>query len=107
MGDSKISRLPKLPSIFSFPFFFNPVWVLCLLVEVFRFRPDRLLVRDLPLAPLAVLVGRLTSIQVIADLAGPYPDSLRSQWRFQPMSAFDRIVRNPTLADHMERFVLR
>jgi len=30
-GGLEISRLPTLPSILSFPFFFNPVWVLCLL----------------------------------------------------------------------------
>jgi glycosyltransferase involved in cell wall biosynthesis len=64
-------------------------------------------VRDLPLAPLAVAVGRLIRIPVIADLAEPYPDSLRSLWRFQRMSVLDRVVRNPALADRVERFVVR
>ena len=102
-----VVRLPGLPDPLSFPFFLNPVWVTCLLREVRQFRPDRLLVRDLPLAPLAVAVGRLTGVPVIADLAEPYPDSLRSQWRFQRMSVFDRITRNPVLADCVERFVLQ
>jgi glycosyltransferase involved in cell wall biosynthesis len=106
-GGLEVRRLPRLPSVLSFPFFLNPVWILCLLLEVLRFRPHRLLVRDLPLSPLVVSIGRLTGIPVIADLAEPYPDSLRSQWRFQPMSAPSRLVRNPALADYVERFVVR
>ena len=102
-GGLEICRLPSLPSSLSFPFFLNPIWVLCLLLEVLRFRPQRLLVRDLPLAPLVVSVGRLIGVPVIADLAEPYPDSLRSQWRFQPMSRIDRLIRSPFLADQMER----
>ena len=106
-GGLEICRLPGLPSSLSFPFFLNPIWVLCLLLEVLRFRPQRLLVRDLPLAPLVVAVGRLTGVPVIADLAEPYPDSLRSQWRFQPMSRIDRLIRSPFLADQVERLVVR
>jgi glycosyltransferase involved in cell wall biosynthesis len=103
----EIRRLPGLPGLLSFPFFLNPVWAASVIREVRRFRPERLLVRDLPLAPLAVAVGRLTGIPVVADLAEPYPDSLRSQWRFQRMSWFDRVVRNPELADRVERWVVR
>src|SRR5262245_506108 len=103
----EIRRLPGLPASLSFPFFLNPIWIICLLAEVVRFRPHRLLVRDLPLSPLVVTVGRLTGIPVIADLAEPYPDSLRSQWRFQPMSRIDHLVRSPFLADQVERFVVR
>src|SRR5207244_1277274 len=55
-GGLEICRLPSVPSSLSFPFFLNPLWVLCLIVEMLRFRPQRLLVRDLSLAPLVVLV---------------------------------------------------
>jgi glycosyltransferase involved in cell wall biosynthesis len=103
----EVRRLPSLPSPLSFPFFLNPIWAVCLLLEVLRFRPHRLLVRDLPLAPLVVSAGRVMGIPVIADLAEPYPDSLRSQWRFQSMSTLDRLVRNPVLAEYVERFVVR
>ena len=103
----EIRRLPSLPTLLSFPFFLNPIWIFCLLAEIVRFRPHRLLVRDLPLSPLVVTVGRLAGIPVIADLAEPYPDSLRSQWRFEPMSGIDHLVRSPFLADQVERFVVR
>src|SRR4029453_19300682 len=47
----EIHRLPALPGLLSFPFFLNPVWAAGLIREVRRFRPERLLVRDLPLGP--------------------------------------------------------
>ena len=103
----EVYRLPRVHDALSFPFFFNPVWAACVISQVRRFRPDRLLVRDLPLAPLALAVGRLCRIPVIADLAEPYPDSLRSQRQFQPRSLVDRVVRNPFLADQVERLVVR
>src|SRR2546425_13281325 len=55
----EVCRLPGVSNALSFPFFLNPVWAMCLISQVRRFRPDRLLVRDLPLAPLALAVGRL------------------------------------------------
>lgn len=103
----EVVRLPGIPDALSFPFFLNPIWVGALIAEVARFRPHRLLVRDLPLAPLVTAVARLWGIPVIADLAEPYPDSLRSQWRFQRMSAMDHLIRNPGLADRIERLVVR
>jgi glycosyltransferase involved in cell wall biosynthesis len=102
-----VCRLPVVPDTLSFPFFLNPVWAAFLISQVRRFRPDRLLVRDLPLALLALAVGRLARIPVIADLAEPYPDSLRSQRQFEPRSTVDRVVRNPFLADQVERLVVR
>jgi glycosyltransferase involved in cell wall biosynthesis len=103
----EVRRLPGGPDPLSFPFFLNPVWAGSVLSQVHKFRPDRLLVRDLPLAPLALVAGRMFSIPVIADLAEPYPDSLRSQWQFQQRSLVDYVVRSPYLADLVERFVAR
>lgn len=103
----EVYRLPGVDDTLSFPFFLNPVWAACLIAQVRRFRPDLLLVRDLPLALLALAVGRVGRIPVIADLAEPYPDSLRSQRQFEPRSVVDRVVRNPFLADQVERLVVR
>jgi len=103
----EIVRLPALRGPLTFPFFLNPVWVLALREQLASFRPDRLVVRDLPLAPLALALGRRAGIPVIADLAEPYPDSLRSQIAFERLSLASRLVRNPRAADWVEHHVLR
>ncbi len=103
----EICRLPTRTDALSAPFCLTPIWISALFSQIARFRPHRLLVRDLPLAPLALAAGRLTGIPIIADLAEPYPASLRSQWQFERMSAVDRVVRNPYLADLAERLVVR
>jgi glycosyltransferase involved in cell wall biosynthesis len=103
----EIVRLPALPGPLSFPLFVNPVWVLALRREIARFRPDRLLVRDLPLAPLALALGGRWRIPVIADLSEPYPDSLRSRFAYERVPFLTRLVRNPRAADFVERRVVR
>lgn len=102
-----IARPPAAPGGLSFPFFLNPLWVAAVLSVLREFRPDLVLVRDLPLAPLAVWAARYARVPVIADLAEPYPDSLRTHFRFGRPTPVDLIVRNPYLADLVERYVLR
>jgi glycosyltransferase involved in cell wall biosynthesis len=103
----EIVRLWDLAGPLSFPFFASPVWALALREQLAAFRPDRLLVRDLPLAPLAIALGRHAGIPVIADLAEPYPDSLRSRLAYERLSFVSRLVRNPAAADRVERWVVR
>jgi glycosyltransferase involved in cell wall biosynthesis len=103
----EIVRLRALPGPLTFPFFLNPVWALALREQLASFAPDRLLVRDLPLAPLALALGRRAGIPVIGDFAEPYPDSLRSRRVFEDLSWISRLVRNPEAADRVERHVMR
>lgn len=103
----EIVRLPALPGPLTFPFFLSPVWALALREQIASFRPDRLVVRDLPLAPLALALGQRARIPVIADLAEPYPDSLRSRLEFERLSFLSRLARNPRAADFIERQVVR
>lgn len=106
-GGLEIVRLPHVPGLLSFPFFLSPLWLAAVNAEINSFRPDRLLVRDLPLAPLGIILGRRAGIPVVADLAEPYPDSLRSQWQFDKRGPLDLVIRNPVFADWVEKWTLR
>lgn len=103
----EIARPPAAPGALSFPFFLNPLWVATVRGVLREFRPDLILVRDLPLAPLAVWFARCAGVPVIADLAEPYPDSLRTHFKLGRPTPLDLLVRNPYLADLVERYVLR
>jgi glycosyltransferase involved in cell wall biosynthesis len=102
----EIFRTADLRSPLDFPAFFNPVWLVAAFGAARRFRPHLVLARDLPLTPLALLVARWLGVPLAADLAEPYPDSLRAHFQFQQPSLSDWVVRNPRLADLIERAVL-
>lgn len=105
-----VERLPGTTGrwrFLSFPFFFNPLWIWTVVRTTLRFKPDLVLARDLPIAPLGILAGRIAGVPVVADLAEPYPDSLRTNLKLARPSKLDYLVRNPDLAEMVERFVLR
>ena len=66
-----------------------------------------IIVRDLPLAPAAVMVGRILRIPVVLDMAECYPELIRAVWRFEPFRPENLVVRNPVAAEAVERVVLR
>jgi glycosyltransferase involved in cell wall biosynthesis len=103
----EIVRMAPWPGPLDFPFFLSPFWAHALQQQITSFRPERLIVRDLPLAPLALALGRRAGIPVIADFAEPYPDSLRSRLEFENLSFASRLVRNPRAAERVERAVVR
>ncbi len=89
-----------------FPAFFNPRWIRAITRTARRERADVILCRDLPLAIPAILAGRRVGIPVVLDLAENYPAMLRSRWAAGRMRRVDAVVRNPTLARWVERWVL-
>lgn len=109
-----IHRLPSLPrwlgpchAILGLPFFFNPVWIGAIWSTVKTIRADLILVRDIPLALTAILVGRWFNIAVLLDLAENYPAMLEDQRLYSPTSFIGRMVRHPGLARIVEKTVLK
>lgn len=103
-------RLPhggRLEPLLGAPVPLHPVWLRETLRVARAFRADRILARDLPLAPLGLLVARRTGAEAVLDFAEPYPEALRSNWQFDRLGGLDRVVRSPRLADLLERWVLR
>jgi glycosyltransferase involved in cell wall biosynthesis len=93
--------------IASLPAFINPIWVLHVYRVSRMTQPDVIIVRDLPLAPTAIWVGRLLKIPVVLDMAENYPSFLRSLQSTGAFSFADMLVRNPRLATIVERYVVR
>lgn len=110
LPEARIRRLPcppRLESLAGLPVFCNPVWVREALRAARAVRPERVLVRDLPLAPLGQWVARRARCPVIVDMAEPYPEGLRANWLYGELGGLDHLVRNPSLALAIERRVLR
>jgi glycosyltransferase involved in cell wall biosynthesis len=96
----------RLSAASMFPAFFNPRWVRAIRRTAYQVRADVILCRDLPLVVPAILVGRHLGIPVVVDMAENYVAMLRSRWEAGRMRPSDVLVRNPTLASLVERWVL-
>lgn len=110
---TKIHRigLPKwipqwLNSVVTFPVFFNPLWFFQIFRTIRRHGMQIVIVRDLPVALAAVAASRLCGVPVVLDMAECYPELLRAVWKFEPVKILNAFVRNPILADLIERITL-
>ncbi|MGH7560644.1 MAG: glycosyltransferase family 4 protein [Gemmatimonadales bacterium] len=109
----RIHRMPPsrlLPAAIdrqaSFPAFFNPRWLSLALRTFRRERVDVIVSRDLPLAPLGLIVGRLLGKPVIVDVAEHYPGLLRDLYNRHDFRLGNLLLRNPAFAALLERRTL-
>jgi glycosyltransferase involved in cell wall biosynthesis len=108
----RVRRLPgavplPLRRLLNFPAFFSPVWIWTVYRAAAKLNANLLIVRDLPLAPAAWLVGRILGIPVIMDMAENYPAMIQDTWDFGRPGRFDLLLRNPAMLRRLERWALR
>ncbi len=110
-GNLEVRRLPRGltrfdRAIMNFPAFFSPFWIHALKRTVAREGQDLILVRDLPLAPMAWWVGRSCGVPVLLDMAEDYPAMIRAAWQDFGPRPLDWLIRNPSLLARLEAWVL-
>jgi glycosyltransferase involved in cell wall biosynthesis len=113
MAEAEVHRIKpwrllgeRLDRATMFPAFFNPRWVSTVMRTARKSRAQLLMVRDLPLAPTAIWVGRRLGIPVMLDMAENYPAMMRGLWEAGVHGPMDVFVRNPRAAAAVERWVL-
>lgn len=107
----EVERVPRprprtLARYLGFPLFVNPLWVTSIVRSAWEFRPDAIIVRDLPLAPAALAVGRAFGISVHYEMADVYPVALRANRADHP-GLVSRLTRHPGVAEWIDRAVIR
>jgi glycosyltransferase involved in cell wall biosynthesis len=98
---------PQSGSVTGFPAFFSPWWISRALTVIRRQNINLIIVRDLPLSPLALLLRKLTGVPVIFDMAEDYPAMIRDAWNLRGPKLIDLMIRNPKLLTALENFVLK
>jgi len=88
----------------SYPLFFNPIWVYKTYKILIQYPVDLIIVRDLPLALLAGVLGKFIKKPVVMDMAENYPEALiaYSNPRYKPF-----LFLNGWLPRTYERWALR
>jgi len=114
LPEGTVHRMPswrwagaRIDRALSFPAFFSPRWRSFLDSVVRSVHPDVILVRDLPLCPLAISVGRKHGIPVILDMAENYAAMMKETWDAGRQKWFDVAVRNPKAVEKVEAYCLR
>ena len=97
-------RPDALKQVLRLPIFWNPVWCAQFFAFVRAGRFDAIHAINLTMAPLAWLTARRFGLHFVYDMYEPYPDALRS---WQLTSMFDRVFRNATAAELLDRRCLR
>lgn len=114
LPEGTVHRLPawgwlprELDAGLMFPAFFNPRWASAISRTARNHDSDLILVRDLPLAPTAIMVGRHLEIPVMLDMAENYGAMMQALWDNGVQRPWDFLVRNPSIVRKIERWVLR
>jgi glycosyltransferase involved in cell wall biosynthesis len=112
--EGTVHRMPPWPwmgsrmdGLLSFPAFFSPRWLSLLARTVRRAAAEAIVVRDLPLCPTAIWMGRRARIPVILDMAENYPAMVQELWDAGRHRVTDALVRNPAVVRWIEGRCLR
>lgn len=110
IGKFQIHRLPVWPeslgplhTVCNFPHLGNPFWWREIVRVMRRYRIELIMVRDLPLAVPAGIIGKVFRVPVVLDMAENYPAMLADRRLYTPTSALGRMLRHPSLARLIER----
>ena len=96
----------KVEAAATFPAFVNPRWLHLAYAAFTTPRVDVVLCRDLPLAPLALVVARTLKRPLVIDTAEHYPGLLRDLYNRHDFKVRNLVIRNPWVASLLERLVL-
>jgi glycosyltransferase involved in cell wall biosynthesis len=107
-----VHRLPRprhafVRDLVNFPAFFSPVWLIRILQVTRQVDAALIIVRDLPLAPAALMIGRMTGRPVVMDMAENYPAMLQDTWTHRGPGPVDFLIRNPRVLKWLEGVVVR
>lgn len=95
-----------LTNLTNFPAFFSPFWINGIYRLVKDNSIDILIVRDLPLAPAALFVGKITGCPVLMDMAENYPAMIYDTWKYRGPKPIDYLIRNPVALKYLEKMVV-
>jgi glycosyltransferase involved in cell wall biosynthesis len=96
----------SLDSASQFPAFMNPRWARLALRTGRSTGAELVLVRDLPLAPLAIWTARRLGVPAVLDMAENYPAMIRDLWTTGSTRPGDALVRNPRAVEAVERWTM-
>jgi len=100
-------KLSRLNGFITFPAFFSPIWRSQIRRSIQMLKPDAVIIRDLPIALAVLPFSTREGIPTVLDMAECYPEMVRCAWKFDRFQFSNILVRNPYLADLVEKITLK
>lgn len=97
----------RLNYALSFPAFFSPIWTRFIDRIIKDNSIQLIIVRDLPMAIAGIWAGKRHGIPVIFDMAEDYVAMIWDIWKSKKFKGQNYVVRNPYLANFVERYTLK
>jgi len=96
-------HIHRLNRTVSSPFPWNPFWTVQLYSLCQKLKPDFILLRDIPLAPVAVPAKKRFGIPIILDMAEHYPEAMRSWDKYKKNPILKYLVHDLKVPDFVEK----
>ncbi len=107
-----VHRLPRfsalsfrMAKLLRLPLFFSPLWRSKASALIRRLRVDFIHVHDLPLAPMAIMLGKKFNRPVVYDMHENYPAAME-EWK-KKGGFWQGMVKNPKVAHILNNYVLK
>lgn len=94
----------RLNRIINFPIFFNPRFLYYVIKVTLNFKPSFIHSHDLPMMPIAILIGKLSKKPIVFDMHENYPEALKA---FQKKGVINFIFKNYRAARYLEKICIR
>jgi glycosyltransferase involved in cell wall biosynthesis len=95
----------RLNRIINFPIFFNPRFLYYVIKVTLNFKPSFIHSHDLPMMPIAILLGKLLLRKpIVFDMHENYPEALKA---FQKKGIINFIFKNYRAAKYLEEICIR
>jgi len=94
-------------SLLTIPAFVNPIWRSAIRRAIVDSAADLVIVRDLPLAPLAIREAHRAGLSCLVDMAENHPEMWREVCRHDRWKLPSYIMKNPSLGKRMELDTVR
>lgn len=94
----------KINNVITTPIYFNPIWVFEIFNIIKHLKPDIIIIRDIPLAPISIFIAKIFNIKIVLDMAENFPALIRINEKYisNPINKF--LICNCNLYKWIEKY---
>ena len=97
----------SLDNVISTPIYINPLWIIKILKTIIRTKPNIILIREIPLAPITIILAKMFNIKVVLDIAEHFPALMRVTKKYINNPLLKFLICSLGWYDYIEKFSVK